>query len=208
MAPAGNSSVDWQGHVGMVQQADRRYVKFFAGKVQNGVQSIAAGRPIFETVDMLEIRHPGEKEVHHIRVREEHKHEFPRHWAAYEAGRVPDMDGTPIETLYPNDPAMVQQFKHLHIFTAEQMAGMTEQGISRLGMGGRSHVERAQKFLEAAKGMAGAHKMQRELDEANERAEALAEKMALMERQLAALAEAQPKRRGRPPNDSAEETDQ
>ena len=118
-------------------------------------------------------------------------------------GRHTRQDGTPVATLYPNDPALVTQFRALHIFTVEQLGGLTETGIMRLGMGGRAHVERAQKFLDAAKGMAGAHKMQAELDAANEKAEAMAERMALMERQLAALAE--PKRRGRPPN--AEDTE-
>lgn len=203
-APAGQSTVAWQGHVGVVQQADRRFVEFYRGQVLNGIRSAAEGRPMYESVDMVKIIHPGERDIHHVRVNDGHKYEFPRQWAAYEAGRQPEADGTPVETLYPNDPALVGQFRQLHIFTVEQLGGLTEQGISRLGMGGRAHVERAQKFLDAAKGMAGAHKLQAEVDAANERAEQMAEKIALMERQLAALAE--PKRRGRPPN--AEDTEQ
>lgn len=188
MAPAGAASVDWQGHVGMVQQADRRHVEFYRGQVLNGVRSQAEGRPIYEPVDMVKIIHPGERDVHHLKVRDNHKYEFPRQWAAYEAGRTADADGTPVSMLYPNDEMLVAQFKLLHIFTVEQLGGLTEAGISRLGMGGRTHVERAQKFLEASRGMAGAHRLQAEVDAANERADAMAEKMALMERQLAALA--------------------
>lgn len=202
-APAGQSTVDWHGHVGMVQQADRRFIEFYRGSVLNGIRSQAEGRPIHESVDMVKIIHPGERDIHHVRVRDEHKYEFPRQWAAYEAGRSPAADGTPVETLYPNDPSLVSQFRTLHIFTVEQLGGLTEQGITRLGMGGRAHVERAAKFLDAAKGMAGANKLQGELDAANERADAMAETMARMERQIAALAA--PKRRGRPPGSDTDE---
>lgn len=204
MPPSSPSSIDWQGHVGIVQQADRRYVEFYRGHKLNGAQSTQAGRPIHDPVDMMKLIHPGERDIHHLEVREEHKFQFPRQWAAYQAGRSAEaQSGTPIETLYPNDPEMVKQFQALHIYTAEQMAGLTEQGISRLGMGGRAHVERAQKFLEHAAKMSGASKLQAELDDEREKRLALEEKMERMERQMAALAEARP-RRGRP---RADETD-
>lgn len=207
MPPSSPSSIDWHGHVGMVQQADRRYVEFYRGHKINGVQSQQAGRPIYDPVDMLKLIHPGERDIHHIEVRDEHRFQFPRQWAAYEAGRSNEaQSGTPIETLYPHEPELVRQFQALHIFTAEQMAGLTEPGIMRLGMGGRAHVERAQKFLDHASSMAGASKLQAELDAERERREALQEQVERMERQLAALAEARP-RRGRPRSDDTDETE-
>ena len=207
MPPSSPSSIDWHGHVGVVQQADRRYVEFFRSSKINGVLSQQAGRPVHDPVDMIKLIHPGERDVHILEVREEHKFQFPRQWAAYEAGRSKEaQSGTPIETLYPNEPEMVKQFQALHIFTAEQMAGLTEPGIMRLGMGGRAHVERAQKFLEHASKMAGASKLQAELDAEREQREALQEQVERMERQLAALAEARP-RRGRPRSDDTDETE-
>ena len=191
----------------MVQMADKRYVKFYRGHEINGVLSQQAGRPIYDPVDMVEIRHPGERDIHHIKVREEHKFQFPRQWAAYEAGHsAAAQSGTPIETLYPNEPELVKQFQALHIFTAEQMAGLTEPGIMRLGMGGRAHVERANKFLEHASKMAGASQLQAELDGEREKRLALEEKMERMERQMAALAEGKA-RRGRPRADDTDDTE-
>lgn len=207
MPPSSPSSIAWTGHVGMVQQADRRFVEFFRGSKLNGVRSQAEGRPVYDPVDMLKLIHPGERDVHILEVRDEHKWQFPRQWAAYEAGQSKEaQSGTPISTLYPNEPELVRQFQALHIYTAEQMAGLTEQGISRLGMGGRAHVERAQKFLEHASKMAGASKLQAELDAEREKREALEEKLDRMERQMAALAEGRP-RRGRPRNDDTDETE-
>lgn len=205
MPPSHPSQIAWQGHVGTVQQADRRFVEFYRGQRLNGARSQAEGRPIYDPVDMVKIIHPGERDIHHIEVREHHKFEFPRQWAAYQAGQTAEaQSGTPIETIYPDEPELVRQFKALHIYTAEQMAGLTEQGISRLGMGGRAHVERAQRFMEHASKMAGASKLQAELDAERERRQALEERLELMERQMAALAEGRP-RRGRP---RADETDE
>lgn len=203
IAPAGASSIAWQGHVGMVQQSDRRFVRFFRDMMLNAQASTEAGRPIHEPVDMVEIIHPGERDRHHVRVHEGHKLEFAAKWAAYQAGLQPIIDGTPIETLYPHEPGLVTQFRALHIFTAEQLAGLTEQGISRLGMGGRKHVERAAKFLEVAASTAGATRMQAELDAKTDEIDTLKEQMARMERQLAALAA--PKRRRNETADESEE---
>jgi hypothetical protein len=202
MQPAGQSTVRWEGAVGMVQQQDRRYVEFFRGQELNGARSQAEARPIYEPVDMVKIIHPGERDVHVMPVREHHKFEFARQWAAYQAGMSDEaQSGTPIATLYPNEPALVKQFQALHIYTAEQMAGLTEQGIMRLGMGGRAHVDRAQKFLEHAEKMSGASHLQRELDAERERREALEEKVILMERQLAVLAEGKRRTRRDEPNE-------
>lgn len=201
--PAGQSTVRWEGHVGMVQQADKRFVEFYRGAVPNGVRSDHEGRPIFDPVDMVKIIHPGERDIHMLRVQEHHKHEFPHQWAAYQAGFTEEaQSGTPIDTLYPNEPGMVKQFHQLHIYTAEQMAGLTEQGIMRLGMGGRQHVERAKKFLEHAERMSGASTLQRELDAEREKREALEEKMILMERQMAVLVEGKRRPRAAEPTES------
>lgn len=189
MAPVGASSIDWNGHVGMVHQADRRFVEFFRGQRHNAAASAQAGRPIYDTIDMVKIIHPGERDVHILPAHDGHKAEFHRQWAAYQAGQSAEVAaGTPIDTLYPSDPALVKQFQAMHIFTAEQLAGLTEQGISRLGMGGRAHVERAKKYLEHAERMSGSSALQRELDEEKAKNAVLHENMARMQEQLQALA--------------------
>jgi hypothetical protein len=193
------ASIDWQGHVGTVVQADKRVVEFYQGSELHGVRSEAEGRPIYVAVDMIRIRHPGERDVHEIPVLEHHKHEFRRKWEAYKAGQAASHEGTPLATLFPVEQAIVRQMNALHIFTAEQLAGLTEQGISRLGLGGRQHVERAKKFLEASGSMAGAHRMEGELRAAQEKLAESEARMAAMERQLQVLAAAQdkPRRRAR-----------
>ena len=199
---SGPSAVEWEGHIGMVRQADRRVIEFYQGTELNGVRSTQEGRPIYEPVDMIRIRHPGERDVHEILVREEHKHEFPRQWAAYKAGQTAGIDGTPLATLFPVEQAIVKQMGTLHIFTVEQLAGLTEAGITRLGMGGRQHVERAKKFMEASSGMANGHRLESELRSSQEQLEQAKAQILAMQQQMQILMAAHDDdnapRRGRP----------
>jgi hypothetical protein len=195
--------VDWQGHAGRVVYNDRRIIEFYTGSKLHGIKSGEAGRPIHIPVTMLRVRQPGEAHPVDIEAREWHQYEFPRQWAAFQAGTKAEMEGTPMSILYPMDANTVRHMRSLHIYTVEQLAGLTEAAIQRLGMGGRGHVERAKEYLEVAKAGAGNHRLQAELDRANERSAAMEAQMRTMERQLQALTEAAlndpPRRRGRTP---------
>lgn len=186
---------------GMVAFGDdkRLFVQFYTRSVQNNYQSQQQGRPIFEPMPFVKIVQPGERDVIDREVREEDKFRFRAQWERYEAQKEQTPDGTPLAVLYPDEPHIVDQMQALKIFTAEQLAGLTEQAISRLGMGGRAHVERAKRFLEAAEKFGAAHQMQRELDAANDR-------IATLEAQIAQLMAAAPKR-GRPPKTTDDEGD-
>jgi hypothetical protein len=186
---------------GMVAFGDdkRLFVQFYTRSVQNNYQSDQQGRPVFEARPFVKIVQPGERDVIDREVREEDKYRFRVQWERYEAQQEQTPTGTPLAVLYPSEPHIVDQMQALKIFTAEQLAGLTEQAISRLGMGGRAHVERAKKFIEAAEKFGGAHQMQRELDAANDR-------IAALEGQIAQLLAAAPKR-GRPPKNADDEGD-
>ena len=131
------------------------------------------GRPVYEKRDFIKIIQPGERDVIDREVNDFDKMRFQRQWAAYQAQQEQVPDGTPIAILYPHDPDICDTLRALKVHTIEQLGGMTEQGISRLGLGGRNYVERAKAFLQAASGMKGAHKLQRQVDEANDKIAAL-----------------------------------
>jgi len=77
----------------------------------------------------------------------------------------------------------------LHIHTVEQLANLSEQGMGKLGMGGREKVNRAKLFLEHAAKMAGGSQLQAELEKARDEIAALRSQVE----QLVAAA-AKPKR--------------
>ena len=164
---------------------DGLFVQFYAHAVHLEFQSNQEGRPIYEQRDYVRVIQPGERDKIERQVREDDKHRWPRQWAAYQAQQQQVPDGTPIDVLFPGAPHEVAMLKALHVHTVEMLAALSEQGIGRLGLGGRSKVERAKKFLDAAASMAGANKLQAELDEARAEIGAL---KAQMEQLIAAAA--------------------
>lgn len=148
------------------EETDKRlHVEFEARPVLMEFLSNEKGRPIYETRDFIKIIQPGERDQLVREVREEDKWRWPRHWEAYSNQRAQVPDGTPLAVLYPGSPHEVEMLRHLKIFTVEQLVGLTEQGISRLGMGGRERVQRAKDFLEAATRHEGASRLQQQCDE-------------------------------------------
>lgn len=152
------------GAVSMGSDA-RLFVEFFAYSEHQPFKSAEAGRPIFEKRDYIKIIQPGERDQMVREVTDLDKMRFPNQWKAYENKQAQIPDGTPLEVLFPQDPQICDQFRALKIHVVEHLAGLGEEGIKRLGMGGREHVQRAKNFLAAASNMKGAHEMQIKIDE-------------------------------------------
>jgi hypothetical protein len=178
------------GTVSMGSDA-RLYVEFFAHSEHQPFKSQEAGRPIYEKRDYIKIIQPGERDQMIREVTELDRLRFPRQWQAYANQQQQMPDGTPIAVMFPQDPQICDQMRALKVHTVEQLAGLGEEGIKRLGMGGRAYVERAKAFLAAASNMTGAHEMQRQIEAQTDE---IATLKAALERLQAELA-ANPKRR-------------
>lgn len=64
-------------------------------------------------------------------------------------GQIPET-GTPIKNWAIATPAQIENCKNANIYTVEQLAEINEEGLTRLGMGGRLLKERAADYLKAA----------------------------------------------------------
>lgn len=176
---------------GMVQQPDNRIARFEKVPTLNRQRSEQEGRPIFEPVVTVFVRQPGERDEHAVRAHEGHHAEFPRQWAAFQAGLAADPDGTPLSVLFPGDPHIVLQLRALHIFTVEMLAGVTEAGLSRIGMGAREYQARAQRFIEASEKAAPLQQAEAMVRKQQDEIEALKAQV-----QMLADAAARPRRKG------------
>lgn len=184
-----SGSIDFQGEWGgMVRPADRRIARFAKVPKHNKVASEQEGRPIYDPQIVLFVRHPGERDETAVAMQEHHKYEFPRQWAAFEAGNSPEAEGTPLDVLFPADPQIVLHLRSCHIFSVEQLGSLTAEGKRRVGMGVEDYVGRANKFLEAAEKAAPMHQVEQMLRQRDEEIEAL-------KTQLLALAESKTRRR-------------
>ncbi len=128
---------------------DRRLaVRFFTQATLMPYQSNIAGRAVYESIDMIEVRQPGERDAVVRQVRQSDTERFPRQWEAFQAKREQVHDGIPVHLLFPAEPHVVETLKALRIHTVEALSGLSEQGISRLGIGARAWVTRATEYLD------------------------------------------------------------
>lgn len=196
-----NGTVQMQGEWGgMVVPQDRRTARFATVPKLNRVESEKQGRPIYDAQVVLFVRQPGEKDEPAIEMREHHKYQFSREWAAFEAGRSPEAQGTPLEILFPTDPQIVKHLQGAHIFSVDQLAHVSAEGRRRIGMGADAWIARAQQFLDAAEKAAPMHQMEGELRQRDE-------EIALLKQQVSMLADSV-NRRGRKRRDDTPDEDE
>lgn len=144
--------------------------RFYAEPVQNAEKSQRAGRPIFDDVEMCEIRSAGNKQtVWAFRAHEIWKEKpnqfgivepityamrFQSQYQQFKAGEAQTMEGTPLSEA----PFLTQgkrlELKALSIHTLEQLAALDGNPLKQLGIGGRELKNQAMAYLEKAAGTA------------------------------------------------------
>lgn len=139
-------------------------VRFYKMPLKNESESDKAGRPIYDDVDMIEIRVRGDRHNVIIRpTRPGDKKRFRGIWKEYEEGVTAKVTGTPLAEWPPMSASMVEELKYLQFFTVEQLAEANDDVCSRVpGLVGLKNKARA--FIEFAKGAAPIEEMQRKLD--------------------------------------------
>lgn len=181
---------------------DRLIVRFFTKPERNAFKSAQAGEPVFDQIAMISIRQPGERDELHRPIRDEDQYRFPRQWDAYQAGQEQGPIGTALEVLFDAQPEIVTMLRSIRVMTVEQLAGATEAAIGRMGMGARSWVDRAKRYLVDMKDSAGIRRLEAENTDLRTRLEVMQQQI----RELGDRVEAQPRRGpGRPPKARSDE---
>ena len=182
---------------GMAMQPDRRIVQFREGRKLLTLQSQQAGRPVYAPVTLFCVRHPGERDETVVEATEFHKQTHPRQWQAFSEGRKADAEGTPLAVLFPSEPFIIEHLRGLHIYTVEMLAGITEAGLQRIGMGGREYKSRAEKFMDAADRSAPVRELEAKLSEKDSQLAAMQAQIDLLIENARKSAEEEPRRRSR-----------
>jgi hypothetical protein len=152
-------------------------VKFETRQKQDKAESQAAGRPIFKDVVYIDIRSPGNRAGGVSRpVRDWDKTRFPKHWEAFQARHEMPQEGTPLEEWPPIPRSLVEEFKHYHIQTVEQLADVSDGNLQNF-MGGQTWKAKAQAFLAAAGDQKQAQKIEKELASRDEKIAELSAKL-------------------------------
>lgn len=130
------------------QKEGRNYVKFYRQWVRNNFKSKEAGSEIGDEQDYIIIVSPGQpKSEVRRKATDADKMAYGPEWSAYEQGKEMQISGTPIELLPGLAAGMADALKALYIYTIEQMAGLPDIALQRVGMGGNDIRRRAKDYL-------------------------------------------------------------
>jgi hypothetical protein len=184
--------VDWNagGMSGIVRfESDKNLlVVFYTRAVRDPLASQKAGRPICEDQVYVKIQHPGENyNIIDRPVQDQDKLRFPSQWTSYIRNQAQVVEGTPIDLLFPNYPAVAENLRAYGIQTIEQCANLSAHAIQTIGMGGQEYSNRAKKYLEGAGTGAAFHTIQKELNDAKSQNRVLQDQLGKLKSQMDAL---------------------
>jgi len=163
-------------------------VKFLTKSVQDKVETLAQGRPIFREVVYIDIRIPGERDSAFCGpATRAHVERFPEHYRAFRS-RTKDEEvvGTPLAEWPLVTRSQVDELAFFNVKTVEDLVNMPDSSNHQF-MGINVLKSKAKDFLEANKGK---KELQAEFDK---REQALQNQLKAMQEQLDALS--QPKKK-------------
>lgn len=186
-----------------IQNPDARLaIRFYQKEVQNTFRSEEEGRPIYDMKDFIRIEIPGDRNtIIETFVNDDHKRRFPMQWAQFlnekaEGKLSAEVQGTLLKDWPILTSAQAQELKHYKFYTVEQIAGASDDQISKIGMlAGMSPLsfrDKAKAFLANAKDSAVVQQQAEALRQRDEELRQLKE-------QVAQLLET--KKAGRPPKE-------
>lgn len=150
-------------------------IRFFIDAVRNEEKSVKEGRPIYDDTEMIEIRVRGDR--NNIVIRPVRPQDTTRFRDAYrnwkdEVGKMES--GTPLSQWVAVTRSEVEELKYLGFYTVEHLAEASEASLTKVPRL-RILKDRANMFLEAAKGEAPIAALQTTVDELKAQVAAQAE---------------------------------
>ena len=167
---------------------DKLVVHFYMGYLRNDKATRDAGRPIYDDMEFIKIRIPGDRTSLVQRpVRPEDKRRFPQQYAAFKQGQESRVSGTPLAQWPIVSRGLAEELRYLGFHTVEQIAEANDtspvRGLQQLKI-------KARQFLEAAAGSTAP------VEALEARLEETEAKNAALEKQIAELKAALDKKKG------------
>jgi len=170
-----------------VNEKDTAIARFHIHPVQNDAKSATEGRPVFDDVEYVEIRNPGDKtNIIDRPLRPEDKMRFRRQYAHWAETKANITSGTPLSQWPQVTRGQVEELNYFGVSTVEQLANLSDDQTRNIGpiMALRT---KAQDFIKAAKSAAPMQQMRRELEQRDQRVKDLEQQIADQAADLAEL---------------------
>ena len=146
---------------------DALVVIFKNAAIPNDAKTAAEGRPVFDDMEVCEIRAPGSRNTtvqpatavsHWItdpitggQTKLTYAERFRRQYRQFKEAQHQTIAGTPLDYAPFLTEARRAELRALNVYTIDQLAGIDGQELKNLGVGGRDMKNRAIEYLEEAK---------------------------------------------------------
>lgn len=127
------------------------HVEFYMGAVMDGPRSEASGHPVFMDKPFIRIHVPGDQNtVIDTKVTPYYQERFKDEFRSFMAGSEAGIAGWRLKEWPVISAAQVKNLEFLSIHTVEQLAGLSDTQVQKVGMGGTDLRAKAQAALAAA----------------------------------------------------------
>jgi len=179
---------------------DGLVVSFDIRAVKNDTKSRAQGRLVCDEVVYLTKVNPADRNSRiHRPLREEDKTQFSRQYEHWLKGQEAVREGTPLEQWCGCTRSQVEELRHLHIRTVEQVAALTEKQAENMGPEYAELRNRASDFLKMTAGGAPLEELRAKLAEKERELDALKEQHKQALGELQSLRKLEPERKAEEP---------
>lgn len=188
-----HTNINWRGDVGVVEYGGGtkgQIAIFYHRAVHDPKKSLEAGRPVFVDQVYVRVAPPGERlnVVDRPATGSDAKN-WPIQWAQFQQNNEQVPEGTPIDQLFADKPAVVATLRANNVFTVEQCAELSGNAIDNIGMGAQSWCNAAQKYMEQAnKGVAIVH-FRKEMEEKESQIRVLNQQIEMLKSEVHSLRE-------------------
>jgi hypothetical protein len=155
---------------------------FKESSIENKRESRIQGRPVFDTVAVVEIIVPGSRDIVCRPVEEKDKERWPKQYAQFLNKQKQTVDGTPIDELSTATASERATCKALNVMTIEGLKSFPDTSIHKLGPGGHALKRKAVAFLSSRGDASYATALQEEVARLREQIASL--KLKLEERDV------------------------
>lgn len=142
------------------------YINFEKRAIENKVETLKQGHYVGKDVDYVYVTLPGGRDVYaskvdvwlekqttyarNGRIKQEWLDYYIKSYRQWQQGEEIPENGTPIKTWSALSPNQIQIILGARIRTVEDLAQANDEGLRRLGMGGRDLVNKAKSWLNSA----------------------------------------------------------
>ena len=168
--------------------------------VKNAAKSAAEGRPIFDDIEVCEIRFPGSRAMsafpatamshwqNDFQTGEQtpvtYAERFARQYQQFKMQAAQTKTGTPLANTPFLTEARRAELRALNVYTVEQLAAVEGQELKNLGQHGRDLKNKAQEYIDSSKAAAPNLAMMEELEAMRARNAVLEEDAKLLASRL------------------------